>query len=56
MRNFGAFSPKLDIFIKHLPLRLKGLCERGLGKMIQDPEVINDSMERISSKNNRADT
>ena len=50
IRDCRVLRPKWDTHIASLSPRLKDQPERGDGKIIQEPEVVDDSKERVFSK------
>ena len=55
LRIFGELSPKWAVFIKALPSVLRDLCEEKAGRL-QEPEVVDDSKETVSSKHSGDET
>jgi hypothetical protein len=54
VRDFGALCSKWGVLIKAFFSRLRNFCERGPGRL-QEPEVMEDSKETVSSRYNSAD-
>ena len=55
-RDFGAFSPKWDVFIKFFPSELKELYIKEDAERFEEPEVMDGTKEILSSRYNKTNT